>query len=48
MDGSVPGPGDTRYEGPIRIDGPTTLRARAYKEGFTRSVIALQTYLVGQ
>jgi mono/diheme cytochrome c family protein len=48
LDGSVPGPSDTRYEGPIRIDGPITLRARAYKDGFTRSVIAQQTYLVGQ
>jgi uncharacterized repeat protein (TIGR03806 family) len=48
LDGSVPGPGDARYEAPIRIDGPTTLRARTYKEGFTRSVIAQQTYLVGQ
>ena len=48
LDGSVPGPGDARYEGPIRIDGPTTLRARTYKEGFTRSVISQQTYLVGQ
>jgi uncharacterized repeat protein (TIGR03806 family) len=48
LDGSVPGPKDPRYEGPIRIDGPTTLRARAYKEGFTRSIITQQTYLVGQ
>jgi uncharacterized repeat protein (TIGR03806 family) len=48
VDGSVPGPGDARYEGPIRIDGPTTLRARTYKEGFTRSVIAQQTYVLGQ
>lgn len=48
LDGSVPGPKDPRYEGPIRIDGPTTLRARAYKDGFTRSVISQQTYLVAQ
>jgi uncharacterized repeat protein (TIGR03806 family) len=48
LDGSVPGPKDARYEGPIRIEGPATLRARSYKEGFTRSVIAQQTYLVGQ
>jgi len=48
LDGSVPGPKDARYEGPIRIDGPTTLRARAYKDGLTRSVIAQQTYLIGQ
>jgi chitinase len=48
LDGSVPGPGDSKYEGPIRIEGPVTLRARAYKEGLTRSVIAQQTFLVGQ
>ena len=48
LDGSVPGPKDTRYEGPIRIDGPTVLRARTYKDGFTRSIVAQQTYLVGQ
>ena len=48
LDGSVPGPKDARYEGPIKIDGPLTLRARAYKDGFTRSVIAQQTYLIGQ
>ncbi|MEJ0035766.1 MAG: chitobiase/beta-hexosaminidase C-terminal domain-containing protein [Gammaproteobacteria bacterium] len=48
LDGSVPGPSDARYEKPIRIEGPVTLRARVYKEGFTRSVIAQQTYLVGQ
>ncbi len=48
LDGSTPGPKDPRYEGPIRIEGPTTLRARAYKDGFTRSVISQQTYLVGQ
>jgi uncharacterized repeat protein (TIGR03806 family) len=46
LDGSVPGPKDARYEAPIKIEGPITLRARAYKDGFTRSVIAQQTYLV--
>lgn len=48
LDGSAPGPKDARYEGPIRIEGPTTLRARAYKDGFTRSVISQQTYLINQ
>lgn len=48
LDGSAPGPGDARYEQPIRIVGPTVVRARAYKEGFTRSIIAQQTFLVGQ
>jgi uncharacterized repeat protein (TIGR03806 family) len=47
LDGSAPGPNDARYEAPIRIEGPTVLRARAYKDGFTRSVIAQQTYVIG-
>lgn len=46
LDGSVPGPKDARYEAPIRIEGPTVLRARVYKEGFTRSIVAQQVYLV--
>ena len=48
LDGSAPGNSDMLYKEPIRIDGPAVLRARAYKEGFTRSVIAQQTYLIGQ
>jgi uncharacterized repeat protein (TIGR03806 family) len=47
LDGSAPGTGDALYKEPIRIDGPAVLRARAYKDGFTRSVIAQQTYLIG-
>ncbi len=31
LDGSAPGPSDARYEGPVRIDGPAVLRARAYQ-----------------
>lgn len=46
LDGSVPGPKDALYDRPIQIEGPTVLRARAYKEGFTRSIIAQQIYLV--
>jgi uncharacterized repeat protein (TIGR03806 family) len=46
LDGSAPGPTDLVYEKPIRIEGPTTLRARAYKVGLTRSIVAQQTYLI--
>ena len=46
LDGSVPGPTDPVYDKPIRIEGPTVLRARAYKDGLTRSVVVQQTYLV--
>jgi uncharacterized repeat protein (TIGR03806 family) len=48
LDGSAPGTSDARYEKPIRIEGPAVLRARAYKDGLTRSVIAQQTYIIGQ
>jgi hypothetical protein len=48
LDGSAPGTSDMLYKEPIRIDGPAVLRARVYKDGFTRSVIAQQTYLIGQ
>jgi hypothetical protein len=48
LDGSAPGTSDQLYQGPIRIEGPAVLRARVYKDGFTRSVIAQQTYVIGQ
>jgi uncharacterized repeat protein (TIGR03806 family) len=47
LDGSVPTKSDLPYEKPIRIAGPTTLRARAYKGGFIRSTASLQTFIVG-
>ncbi len=48
LDGSVPGPSDMRYEKPIHVDGPTVLRTRAYKEGFTRSIITQEVFIVGK
>lgn len=45
-DGSVPGPSDMHYEGPIKLTGPAVLRARAYKEGFTRSITTQQVFIV--
>ena len=47
LDGSVPTSTDPLYIGPIRLTGPTTVRAKAFKPGFTRSVTAQQTYQVG-
>jgi len=47
LDGSVPGPNDPVYSQPLRLDGPTVVRARAYKDGMTRSIVAQQTYVVG-
>ncbi len=47
LDGSVPGTSDPLYEGPIRLTAPTVLRARAYKEGFTRSITNQRVFVVG-
>jgi uncharacterized repeat protein (TIGR03806 family) len=47
LDGSVPGTSDMRYEKPITLTGPTVLRARAYKEGFTRSITEQQVFIIG-
>ncbi len=46
LDGSSPGPADSRYSTPLRLTGATTLRARAYREGTTRSVTVQETYQV--
>jgi uncharacterized repeat protein (TIGR03806 family) len=48
LDGSVPGPTDMRYEKPITITDPAVVRARAYKDGFTRSITAQQVFVVGK
>ena len=48
IDGSAPGADDPVYKKPIRIDGPTVLRARAIKDGMTSSVVVQDTYIVGQ
>jgi uncharacterized repeat protein (TIGR03806 family) len=47
LDGSEPGTSDPRYEGPIRLTGSTILRARAYKDGFTRSITSQEVYIIG-
>jgi uncharacterized repeat protein (TIGR03806 family) len=48
LDGSNPDTSDALYQGPIQITGPTVVRARAYKEGFTRSIPAQQIFIVGK
>jgi uncharacterized repeat protein (TIGR03806 family) len=48
LDGSVPGISDARYEKAITLNGPAVLRARAFKEGFTRSITAQQVFIVGK
>jgi uncharacterized repeat protein (TIGR03806 family) len=46
LDGSAPGESDPLYEMPIELTGPTILRARSYKEGFTRSITAQDVFIV--
>jgi len=48
LDGSVPGTSDQRYQKPIKLTGPAVLRARAFKEGFTRSITAQEAFVVGK
>jgi hypothetical protein len=48
LDGSVPGHSDARYEKPIRLSGSAVLRTRAYKDGFTRSIVEQQVFIVGK
>ena len=48
LDGSTPSTSDLLYAKPIKIDATTVVRARAYKEGFTRSIIAQQIFTIGQ
>ncbi len=48
LDGSVPGTSDMHYDGPIKLTGPAVVRTRAYKEGFTRSIITQDVFIVGK
>jgi hypothetical protein len=48
LDGSVPGPADLRYDKPIKLTEPTVLRARAFKDGFTRSITSQEVFIVGK
>jgi uncharacterized repeat protein (TIGR03806 family) len=48
VDGSAPTASDTKYEKPIEVTGPTVVRARAFKEGLTRSIASEAVFIVGQ
>ena len=47
LDGTVPTISDLLYEKPIRLSGPTILRARAFKRGFTESITAQDIFIIG-
>jgi uncharacterized repeat protein (TIGR03806 family) len=44
IDGSAPISSSPAYEGPIRLEKPATLRARAFRDGHTRSIVAQRTF----
>jgi uncharacterized repeat protein (TIGR03806 family) len=45
LDGSAPGKFSAVYEKPIFLHEPATIRARAYRDGFTRSIAIQQTFV---
>jgi len=47
LDGTVPTTSDSIYEKPIRLTGPTIVRAKAFKPGFTKSITAQEIFIVG-
>ena len=47
LDGTAPTTSDMLYETPIRLTGPIVVRARAFKPGFTRSIIAQAVFIIG-
>jgi hypothetical protein len=46
LDGSEPGATDPLYAAPIQITDTKILRARAFKDGFTRSISAQEVYVI--
>jgi len=48
LDGSVPGTTDMLYEKPIRLSRPAVLRARAFEQGFTRSITTQEVFIIGR
>jgi uncharacterized repeat protein (TIGR03806 family) len=48
LDGSVPGTNDPVFKGPIHLANSTTIRAKAYKPGYTRSITSQETFIIGE
>jgi uncharacterized repeat protein (TIGR03806 family) len=48
LDGSAPTASDPKYEQPLKISSPTVVRARAFKDGLTRSIASQAVFIVGQ
>jgi hypothetical protein len=48
LDGSIPGANDPLYEQPLHLTKSTTVRAKAFKKGCTRSITAQETFIIGE
>jgi hypothetical protein len=48
LDGSTPTATDPRYEKPFQVSETTIVRARAFKDGYTRSIVSQGVFAVGQ
>jgi mono/diheme cytochrome c family protein len=48
LDGSIPGSADPLYQRPLHLANSTTVRAKAFKNGYTRSITAQETFIVGE
>jgi len=47
LDGSAPTLSDPPYQKPIKVTGPTILRAKAFKHGFTKSITVQEVFIIG-
>ena len=48
LDGSIPGTTDPLYRQPLHLANSATVRAKAFKDGYTRSITAQETFIVGE
>jgi uncharacterized repeat protein (TIGR03806 family) len=48
LDGSAPSKSDPLYTKPIKLTGPTILRARAFKPQFTKSITVQEVFIIGE
>jgi hypothetical protein len=46
LDGSVPGKSALVYTKPIELTESATLRVKAFKDGFTKSITAQETFVI--
>jgi uncharacterized repeat protein (TIGR03806 family) len=46
LDGAAPGKSSPVYKGEILLAEPATIRARAFKDGFTRSISSQETFII--